>query len=73
VPIYEYHCLACGEEFEKLVYGPSPRTQMACPACTSDDVSRVLSRFGMRGGGGPVAGSAGGGCACASGGGCGCR
>jgi putative FmdB family regulatory protein len=69
VPIYEYHCLACGEQFEKLVYG---RSAAACPRCASDEVSRLLSKFGMKSGG-TFAGSMGSGCGCASGGGCGCR
>jgi putative FmdB family regulatory protein len=68
VPIYEYHCRACGERFEKLVYG---QTAVACPRCTSADVSRLLSKFGLKTVGG-FASSAGGGCGCAAGG-CGCR
>ncbi len=72
MPIYEYHCLACGEEFEKLVYGQAAGTAIACPGCTSRDVSRLLSKFGLKTGDG-FAGSMGGGCGCASGGGCGCR
>jgi putative FmdB family regulatory protein len=69
VPIYEYHCAGCGQEFEKLVYGA---TAVACPACASRDVARQLSRFGTKSGD-TFVGSMGGGCACASGGGCGCR
>ncbi len=72
MPIYEYHCLGCGEEFEKLVQGQTSRTATACPACASRDISRLLSRFGSKSGG-TFTGSTGGGCACASGGGCGCR
>jgi putative FmdB family regulatory protein len=70
VPIYEYHCLACGEEFERLVSG---RTGVACPACTSGEVSRLLSRFGFKSGETFTGSAGGGGCGCASGGGCGCR
>jgi putative FmdB family regulatory protein len=65
VPIYEYSCLACREEFEKLVYG---QMTVSCPRCASHDVSRRLSMFGVKTGS-TVAGSAGSGCGCASGGG----
>ncbi len=74
MPIYEYHCLACGERFEKLVFGSAPK--VACPGCASAEVARDLSLFGVKSGGVPMApmaapgGSGGGGCC---GGGCGCR
>ena len=74
MPIYEYHCLACGEAFEKLVFAPAPK--VACPGCASGEVARDLSSFGVKSGGLPLApmaaprGSGGGGCC---GGGCGCR
>ena len=73
MPIYEYHCLACGETFERLVLGRG--TAVACPGCASGDVARDLSVFGVKSGG-STAGvaapmpSGGGGCC---GGGCGCR
>ncbi|MBI3457537.1 MAG: zinc ribbon domain-containing protein [Candidatus Rokubacteria bacterium] len=69
MPIYEYYCRACGEEFEKLVLG---QAMVVCPGCASREVSRRMSRFGVKSGG-TFAGSGSGGCACASGGGCGCR
>jgi putative FmdB family regulatory protein len=73
VPIYEYTCLACEREFEKLVQGTAA---VACPACGADRVMRRLSLFRARtavaSGAGPSGGSApmGGGCC---GGGCGCH
>ncbi len=73
MPIYEYACLQCGAEFEKLVQASAA---VACPSCQSPRVSRRLSLVGVRtearGGSalsGPVAG-AGGGCC---GGGCRCH
>ena len=70
MPIYEYRCKSCEGEFEKYVPGAS--TQVACPACASEQVMRKLSVFGLKtagalqssamsGGGG---GCCGGGCAC---------
>jgi putative FmdB family regulatory protein len=71
MPIYEYACLACGAEFEKLVQRP---TAVVCVSCESERVSRRLSVVGVKTGGRmsdtsstPVGG---GGCC---GGGCGCR
>ncbi len=72
MPIYEYHCLACGEAFEKLVFGQAP---VACPGCASADVARTLSMFGVKSAPGAVGGSRGGsgGGGCCGPGGCGCR
>lgn len=73
MPIYEYTCLACEREFEKLVQGTGA---VACPACGADRVMRRLSLFRARtavaGGAAPSGGAApmGGGCC---GGGCGCH
>jgi putative FmdB family regulatory protein len=72
MPIYEYSCLGCGAQFEKLVQG---QAQVACPTCASARVSRRMSLVGVRTGTGrdapagmPMSG--GGGCC---GGGCGCH
>ena len=71
MPIYEYTCLACEREFEKLVQGAAP---VACPACGADRVMRRLSLFRARtavsagpasgGGAAPMGGCCGGGCGC---------
>jgi putative FmdB family regulatory protein len=70
MPIYEYHCPECGQEFQKLVYG---HTAVVCPSCQSAKVRRRLSLFSVRGGGEPVASESGGGGACCGPGGCGCH
>jgi putative FmdB family regulatory protein len=71
MPIYEYACLACGAEFEKLVQRPST---VACVSCESERVSRRLSVVGVKTGGrmsDALSAPMGGGGCC--GGGCGCR
>jgi putative FmdB family regulatory protein len=43
MPIYEYQCLHCHNEFEMLVRssGPAP----ACPQCNGTDLHKKLSAF----------------------------
>ncbi|HCN67083.1 MAG TPA: zinc ribbon domain-containing protein [Candidatus Accumulibacter phosphatis] len=43
MPIFEYACAACGQEFEKLVRQSSPAPQ--CPQCNSSDLHKKLSAF----------------------------
>lgn len=40
MPIYEYACQQCGEEFELLVRGGETP---ACPGCSSQSLDRLLS------------------------------
>ncbi|MBI4697542.1 MAG: zinc ribbon domain-containing protein [Nitrospirae bacterium] len=47
MPIFEYKCEGCGNEFEKLVYGSS--AEVSCPKCTSKNIKKKFSRFGMSG------------------------
>lgn len=79
MPIYEYHCSACGKDFERLVRG---ETRVACPGCASRKVERRMSAPARQSSGhsdfnlstlGPpkvTGGGGGGGC---GGGGCGCH
>ncbi|HTR44221.1 MAG TPA: zinc ribbon domain-containing protein [Thermodesulfovibrionales bacterium] len=46
MPIFEYQCNACKEDFEKLVYG---NQAVSCPKCSSEDIRKKLSTFGMSG------------------------
>jgi len=44
MPIYEFFCDRCEVQFEELVRnGDKPR----CPACSTNDVRRLLSRFAV--------------------------
>ena len=39
MPIYEYHCCKCEDDFEKLVFG---KDDVVCPKCGSK-VERLMS------------------------------
>jgi putative FmdB family regulatory protein len=44
MPIYEYECRACGQQFEFLKL---PSTDAVCPSCESRDLERVISMFAV--------------------------
>jgi len=46
MPIYEYRCKACEEEFEVLVRSS---TVPACPKCGSLEIDRLVSRIAPHG------------------------
>jgi len=43
MPIFEYTCSSCGEEFETLVRGSAPAPE--CPACHGSELRKKLSAF----------------------------
>ena len=45
MPIYEYHCDACGRITSQLVFTVTPENAPACNACASPQTRRVMSRF----------------------------
>ena len=45
MPIYEYRCSQCANEFELLVLRNSPVP--ACPSCESQDIEQLLSGFAV--------------------------
>jgi putative FmdB family regulatory protein len=45
MPLYEYKCGGCGNQFELLVRQTSEA--VACPACGSLAVERILSMFAV--------------------------
>ncbi|MEW6067215.1 MAG: zinc ribbon domain-containing protein [Nitrospirota bacterium] len=54
MPIYEYKCNACGEDFEKLVFG---NTEIKCPKCNSKETKKKFSVFCAAGTERPLAGT----------------
>lgn len=67
MPIYEYICRKCGDDFEELVF--SQEALPPCPQCGSTEVEKLMSACAARtdGDAGPDFGSTppmgGGGCA----------
>ena len=59
MPIYEYKCSRCNEEFECLVLGS--KDEVSCPSCNGTDVNRLLSACRFKSDGGAEAPSSGGG------------
>jgi putative FmdB family regulatory protein len=45
MPIYEYRCHRCANEFELLLLPASPAP--ACPSCESQEIERLLSGFAV--------------------------
>ncbi len=54
MPVYEYTCDKCKDEFELLVFNNS---EVTCPQCGAQDITKKLSLFGMSGVEKPFAGS----------------
>jgi putative FmdB family regulatory protein len=44
MPIYEYHCETCDQDFEYLVFGSEKPN---CPSCKGKKVSKLMSRCGF--------------------------
>lgn len=45
MPIYRFRCDRCGTEFRELVLQGNPAVR--CPGCGADNVTRLLSQFGV--------------------------
>lgn len=66
MPIFEFRCQKCGNEFEKIVFNQNSKIQ--CPGCSSSKVEKKVSAFSFKSGSKFVAASskAGGCSSCAS-------
>jgi putative FmdB family regulatory protein len=69
MPIYEYHCLVCNRDFEKLVM--TSTAEVECTNCGSELLEKKFSLFGSKVGDrvGPLGssgGEGGGSCGCGS-------
>ena len=49
MPLYEFHCPACGKDFEDLV--PTGTASLPCPDCGAPDTKRLMSACGFTVGG----------------------
>ena len=47
MPIYEYHCQACGHEYEAL-QKVSAEPLVSCPACNEPELKKKISAAGFR-------------------------
>jgi putative FmdB family regulatory protein len=50
MPLYEFRCERCGEEFEDLVSSPERVDEVSCPRCDGREVRRLQSGFATPGG-----------------------
>ncbi len=61
MPIYEFRCMKCNNEFEHLVFNSNE--SVTCPGCNEDKVKRVMSACSFKSGSGgsyaPSSGSSG--------------
>ncbi len=46
MPIYEYTCTECNEQFEKFVRSISSQPEIKCPSCGGTHVKKGWSVFG---------------------------
>ena len=68
MPIYEFHCSKCKEDFEELVLGDVKG--VACPECGSKKVKRLMSVFAHKSGEKFTSSSGGSSCSSCSSGNC---
>jgi putative FmdB family regulatory protein len=49
MPMYEYRCLQCGQQFERLRRMADADRDIICPKCQATSVERLISAFAMGG------------------------
>jgi putative FmdB family regulatory protein len=45
MPIYEYACKKCSENFAILQWTSEEEAETACPRCGSKDIKKIISSF----------------------------
>ena len=74
MPLYEFQCDACGDQFEELVLSQTEKARPRCPHCGGRNVHKLFSTFAVGGGDRSRASSSPSGCGnCTSGSCAGCR
>ena len=48
MPLYEFKCAECNDEFEELVRSSSAIAEVKCPECGSQQVRRKVSLFASK-------------------------
>ena len=49
MPVYEYRCKECGENFDLFVRSAAQQNAPNCPKCKSLQVKKAISLFGVGG------------------------
>ncbi len=44
MPIYEYQCLRCSNEFQELILKAEEEKSVCCPVCRGRSIKRIMSR-----------------------------
>jgi len=60
MPIYEYICMSCQKEFEKIICGREE--DIECPACKGKEVKKLMSAAAFKCNGNFVSTASSGGC-----------
>ena len=63
MPLYEFQCTDCRDEFEELVRSLSAVSEVKCPQCGSEHIRRKVSVFASKGNSGGVGAPAAASCA----------
>jgi putative FmdB family regulatory protein len=48
MPIYEFECADCGKSFEALVFNSNKISEVACPTCESQHITKKISTFASK-------------------------
>ena len=51
MPIYEFVCNKCGKNFERFVLSIGNVSEIKCPSCGSEEVTKQFSTFSCMSGG----------------------
>jgi putative FmdB family regulatory protein len=48
MPIFEFVCADCGMPFEELVLNTNKASEVTCPSCQSQNITKIISTFASR-------------------------